>query len=206
MVVNKQAQASQAQASQPTPVELKRAADEWLALLGPKGCKACDVNSTERSEADFTPLEKAAVAMVAMGSSVEDVSSVLDLTTGSIQVLLKQRSAINLLCKLQDGLGLSPEDRIAKAANLAVSKQVALVNSDNEKIAGEAARYIIDQTLGKALQRSEIRSASLVIDATSIRAKYDAANEQLNAVREQRNALLEAKKSLPREVVVEALN
>jgi hypothetical protein len=168
-----------------------RELEEWRAMLSGR---QADLITSE----DLTPTDKAAIALIAMGSSKEITAQTLGIDAGDVSLLIASKAALDLLCKIQDGLGLTAEERLVKAANLAVSKQIALLNSDNERVAGEAARYIIDQAVGKSLQRAEIRSVSMTIDAQSIRSKYEAVQGQLRAIAKEREVLLRAK---PGEVI-----
>jgi len=157
----------------------------WQSLVLGKTSKA--------EKAELADKDKAAIAMVALGTSKDVVAKTLAMTEDEVGEVITSKLGLDLLCKIQDGLGMTPEERLCKAANLAVAKQVALLNSDNDRLASEASRYILDQAIGKALQRQEVRNYTLVADATSIRAKYDAIQDQLKALDSQRQALLAAK-------------
>jgi hypothetical protein len=149
--------------------------------------------SSVEERTELSDKDKAAIAMIATGSSKETVTKILGLSQEEVSEVITSKLGLELLCKIQDGLGMTAEERLCKAANLAVAKQIALLNSSNDKLASEAARYILDQAIGKALQRQEVRNYTLVADATSIRAKYDAVQEQLQALDQQRKALLASK-------------
>ena len=162
----------------------------WEQLvLGKKGSTKGD------EQVPLSDKDKAIVALVAMGTSKDLVAKTLDLDEDEVSSVITSEEGLTLLCKIQDGLGRTPAERLCKAANLAVAKQVALLNSDNDKLAAEASRYILDQAIGKALQRSEVRNYTLVADARSIHAKYEAVQEQLKALDLQRKSLVEAKEN-----------
>lgn len=179
----------------------------WLNdLLNVKpGVARAQGKSADLPPPELGSIEKAAIAMLATGMSMASVAKTLDLEEYSVQALIKRDDAIELLCKIQDGLGLTAEERLAKAANMAVAKQIALINSDNERIAGEAARYVLDQAMGKALQRSEIRSTVLTADARDIHSKYEALQESLKQVAKQREALLAARDKGSMEITAEVV-
>lgn len=159
----------------------------WQDILGGKGSVV-----HKDKDRELNDKEKAVVALVALGTGKDTIEKTLSLTEEEVSEALSSEQGIELLCKIQDGIGMSPEERICKGANLAVAKLLAMLHSSNERSVLEAARFIVEQAVGKAIQRQEIRNYTVVEDARSIHTKYEAVQGQLEAIKRQRKALLEA--------------
>jgi len=57
------------------------------------------------------------------------------------------------------------QQRLAQGASEAVDKIIDHVHSDNESISLKASTYLVDQGIGKSIQRSETKTVNINIDS-----------------------------------------
>jgi hypothetical protein len=144
-----------------------------------------------REERKMDPWPKAIAALLAFGLSPKDIAGIFDESEERVLRIRNSERCQELVSKLQAGVGMSSEQRLAAALPTALDVLSSSLTSGSVKVSEKikVAQDIIDRNLGRAVQTTQ----TLVATVTS--ATPDSViNGQLEAVK-ARLALIEKKKA-----------
>lgn len=173
-------------------VEAKKAVMEWAGVRAAQtvGFALDDEAAVNPATMeDFSPTEKAALTLLAQGTPRDVITKSLGLEDNELTWLLESKDAFVFVSKVQESLGMTPVEQIAKLAPLAVQAKMQLLLHGSEKERAAASTFIIEQAVGKALQRNETVARVEVTDARAIESQIEIAQRRLQAIEASRAAL-----------------
>lgn len=120
-------------------------------------------------DARSAPLaERAIAALLAIGTEPEKLPELLGLSVREVETILRKESIIDLITDVQVKLDLNTAERLQRLAPLALYKKAKLMFSDKEAIVDKTTTYILDQSIGKALQKVETTSYNLNVSGADL--------------------------------------
>lgn len=146
----------------------------------------------------FTQVDKEIRALVATkvvaGVPRENIAYELGITGERLDFLLSETSTQELISRQLGAARLTPGEMMQRLAPLAVTcvGRILLSNQVTVKDQLQAARFVIEQAHGRAVQKVEISSGlSDNADLERVRKAIDDADARMNALIEKRNKLMQ---------------
>ncbi len=140
-------------------------------------------------------LVKACSVLFALGLADSQVAEALDIPEGRSTLVRSLSESQDLVLKIQLALGMSAEQRIANAVNLALDVKIKALSDESDKKSQLAtSTEILDRHMGKPVQTMASIAVTLKSNRSlpEINKNFDALLARLNALESKRQLLVSA--------------
>lgn len=165
-----------------------------------------DSPETVLAEAQGGLLVKACATLFALGLGDAQVSTALDIPEARVKVVRALEETHDVVLRIQLALGMSAEQRIANAVNLALDvKMKALADESDKKHQQLVSTEILDRHMGKPVQTTASIAVTLKGNRSlpEINKNFSALLDRLQRLESRRQLLVNAPQSRKADEILE---